>query len=348
MTEYEVPTEPRRSRLRLVLGLFVAATVIAALAYGGWWLWQARSHTEEVVAAQDTLLRRLNRQLSDAQAEIRQLEERQADGGNNLRRTIDDVAALQSRIDDAEAALGRINATLQGGRSRAQLVAVEQLLLIANERAQLAHDIPGTLDALALAQERLGALAEPKLYQIRQALAQEKDAVAALPRIDLTGAALTLADLIERAPQLSLRSRAPQHLAAAATAQNQQAAEGGWLARSWRNLREALGAILIIRRSDKPVDRLLPVEQEGLIVQLLLLKLESTRTALLLQDSVSLKSAANDARRFLADYYRNEDPAVQAIEAELDRLAATELAPKLPDLSRSLGLLRAYLDANPR
>jgi len=52
--------------------------------------------------------------------------------------------------------------------------------------------------------------------------------------------------------------------------------------------------------------------------------------------------------QWLGDYYRAEDPTVSAARAELERLRGLELDPPLPDLSRSVGLLRAYLDAMPR
>lgn len=350
MTEYEVPAEPRtrRSPWGFVLFLlFVAITT--ALAYGGWRVWKARAQTEDTVAAQDVLLRRLSRQLGDTQAEVQQLRQRQSDLAETAKRSVDDVAALQGRTADAEATIARINAALQGGRGRAQLVAVEQLLLIANERAQIAHDVRGTLDALTLAQERLGALAEPQLFAIREALAKERAAVQALPQVDLEAAALSLSGLIARVPELPERDRAPHRLdPAGAEPDRELRPEGGWWARGWANLREVLGAVFIVRRTDKPVDRLLPVEQEGLVMQLLLLKLETARAALLSGNTEALRAAIHDASIFLADYYRADDPGVLGMRAELDRLRALELAPKLPDLSRSLGLLRAYLDANPR
>ena len=60
------------------------------------------------------------------------------------------------------------------------------------------------------------------------------------------------------------------------------AAEGGGVwARGMASLREVLGAVFTVRRTDKPVDRLLPPEQETLVGQLLLLKLETARAALL-------------------------------------------------------------------
>lgn len=350
MTEYEVPVppRPRRSAWPTILFLLFVA-IAAALGYGGWQVWKARLETVDTVAAQQTLLFRLQRQLGDAHAETQQLRERQADLLETVKRTVDDVAALQGRAADADATIARINAALQGGRGRAQLVAIEQLLLIANERAQLAHDPRGALDALTLAQERLGALAEPQLFAIREALAQERTAMLAVPQVDLAAAALSLSGLIRQAPALPQRARAPHHLEAPEAEPDRESHAGeGWFAHGWHNLREVLGAVFVVRRTDKPVDRLLPAEQEGLVGQLLLLKLETARAALLSANTEALRGAVNDAQLFIADYYRPDDPAVLGMRAELDRLRTLDLAPKLPDLSRSLGLLRAYLDAKAR
>lgn len=351
MTDYQAPAPPKPRRSRWAAILFLLYLVIAAaLAYGGWQLWQARAQTEDALAAQDNLLRRLNRQLGDASAEIQQLSEHQNDLSGSSKRNADNLATLQARTADVEASVARIDATLQGGRGRAQLFAVEQLLLIANERAQLAHDSSGALEALTLAQERLNALAEPKLFEIREALAHEITAVQALPKVDLGAAALMLSGLIEQAPSWPQRSRAPHHLNTADSEPDRDLspAASNWLARGWANLRKVLGAVFVVRRTDKPVDKLLPVEQEGLVGQLLLLKLETARAALLSGNSEALQGAAHDAQNFLAEYYRPDDPAVLAARAALDRLQTLDLAPKLPDLSRSVGLLRAYLDANPR
>lgn len=350
MTDFEAsadPAAPRRSPW-LALLLVLLCVFGAAAGLGGWKLWQARAQTEDVVAAQDTLLRRLNRQLGDTQAELQALRDRQSDLTETLHRTVDNVAALQARGDDVDTALVRVNAALQGGRGRAQLVGIEQLLLIAGERAQLAHDQRGALEALNLAQERLGALAEPKLFPIRQALAEERTALAAVPQPDLEAAALSLSALIRAAPQWPERSRAPHQLAPAEAPATAAAADSGVFARAWAGLREVIGAVFVVRRIDRPVDRLVPVEQEALVGQLLLLKLETARAALIEGRQQALRGALADSVTFIADYYRIDDPALVAARAELLRIAALDLAPQLPQLGRSLGLLRAYLDANPR
>lgn len=355
MTEYQVPEAraPRRSVLRRLWLWFLLLALLGLLGGGawyGWTFWQQRQAVEDTVSAQDTLLRRLSRQLGDAAADIQQLRERQADVLEAARRNADQIGALQGRADDADATLARINATIQGGRGRAQLLAVEQLLLIANERARLARDVPAAIEALTLAQDRLGALAEPKLFAIREALAEERSRLEALPRLDLEASALALTSLIRRSGDLPQRSRAPTHVAVVDTEPSRDVApdgSGAW-SHGMASLRELFGAVFTVRRTDKPVDRLLPPEQEALIAQLLLLKLETARSALLTRQTATLRAAVEDAEAFLGDYYRTDDPAVLGARAELDRLLVLELAPPLPELGRSLGLLRAYLDAAPR
>lgn len=340
---------PRRSYWGVTALLLLLLVILAAAGYGGWRVWHANHETEDTVAAQESLLIRMSHQLSDAQSSIEQLRERQSDLTDALHQNADDVAKLQSHNEDVEQTLAHLSADLKGGRTRAQLVAVEQLLLMANDRAQLAHDARGATAALQQAEERLSALAEPRLFEVRKAVADERAALLAVPLADRGAAALNLSGLIARADTLPLRERpAVATPAAAQLPEAPQSFSQGWGAHAWSSLRELFRAVFIVHRTDKPVDRLLPPEQEALVKQLLALKLESARAALLLGDTASFRSALDSAVQWLGDYYRAEDPTVSAARAELERLRGLELDPPLPDLSRSVGLLRAYLDAMPR
>lgn len=330
----------------LVLLVLVAA--LATAGFGGWKLWKQHGETDENIQAHDQLLRRLSRQLGDAQAEIESLRDRQTDLADSARRNADAIGQLQGRADDTAQALARLDAAVQGGRSRAQLVAIEQLLLIANDRVQLAHDVRGAATALEFAQDRLGALAEPKLFEVRKAVADERSALLALPQADTQAAALVLNSLIDRSASLPQRSRAPHRIAGPEEPFAEPASGDGRWARAVDSVKDMLRSVFVIRRTDKPVDRLLPAEQETLVGQLLLLKLETARTALLRDDTAAFRGAVTEARAFLADYYRADDPSVASARAELERLQGLELAPTPPDLTRSLGLLRAYVDALPR
>ncbi|MDB5987672.1 MAG: hypothetical protein JWR16_2725 [Nevskia sp.] len=353
MTEYEAPIRAPRRRWpgRVLMSLLVLIVLVALVAGSlrGWQLWHRHADAEDIIAAQDTLLRRLSHQVADQQADLEQQRERTADLADSQHQLADGLAAEQSRSADSEHALAQLGAAVQGGRTRAQLIAVEQLLLIANDRVQLEHDSQTAATALQLAQDRLATLAEPKLFQIRKAIADERTALLAVPHADRATTALALASLIDRAPTLPLRARPPVQPLPGSTLLAEPAPIGaGFWARGWASVRKVLGALFVVRRTDQPVQPLLPADQEALVVDLFDLKLEAARTALLRNQTAAFRSALESAQKLLDENYRVEDPAIAAARDQLEAMKKLELDPPLPDVSRSLGLLRAYLDAMPR
>jgi len=116
-----------------------------------------------------------------------------------------------------------------------------------------------------------------------------------------------------------------------------------WYQRLWASVRTALSNLFTVRRDDGPSPRLLSAEQEALVVQVLALKLEGARVALLRNDTVSFRDLIESSSNWLDAYFRDDDPGVVAAKAELLRLRPLELNPPLPDISRSLNLLRAFL-----
>lgn len=290
------------------------------------------------LALQQDQLRALTRDLNQAEAQLARLAARQEDLLDNAQASGSRVEALAQRLETYDQTLGELGEQLQGGRVRAQLAVIEQLLLTANERAQLAQDSAGALAALELADERLALLKEPRLYRLREILAQERAALQALPPRDTTVAALTLASLIARLPQLPLASRLPDRSTAApAPPPAAGLAEGLWQA-----VRKALAGVFSLRRANGPPPRLLPEAEEAVVMQVLTLKLEAARVALLRGDEAALRDTVTSARQWLRSYYRAQDPGVQQAQAELERLGALSLGTPLPDLTRSLAQLRAY------
>jgi len=99
---------------------------------------------------------------------------------------------------------------------------------------------------------------------------------------------------------------------------------------------------------DGPPPRLLAPEQEALVPQILELKLEGARLALLATDAAAFRDLTAGSRQWLLDYYNGSDPSVRAALADLERLSRLDLTPALPDITRSLTLLRAHLQASPQ
>lgn len=347
VSEPAPPAPAPRPRLPAVLPWLLLAVTLALAGFAGWRAWQFRADLLEALEAQERLMHRLSRQLASVQSETEQLAARQDEMGGADRHLVQELASIARRLEESEQAAARLQETVQGGRARFQALAVEQLLLAANDRLLLAHDVPGARKALELADARLAALAEPRLLRVREAVAQERAALAALPDADLSGIALSLNALIRQADALPLAAQAPEHVAddPAAAA---EAPAGDWPQRLWAKVRAALAQVFVVRRKDDRVVRLLAPEQEALVRQILALRLETARFAALRGEPAVYREAAQAALDWLRRYYKGGDPGVRAAQAELERLAAREPTPALPDISRSLALLRGALEAPPR
>lgn len=346
MTEQaEVPTpvsasvEPDSAPTSAVVRWLLALVLIAAVAGGGAW---AYARISGIYHAQREGLQQMTHDINALEVQGDRLESRQTDMAGAAQRNANELAQLGSRIDAHDQIVGQLKEELAGGRAHFELAAIEQLLLLANDRLQLARDVPAAIVAINEADARLAALKEPRLFPVRQALAKEKAALQAVSLPDYAGAALTLSSLIERAPRLPLMARVPSRYSAVAE-HIIVPDDARWYQRVGASVREALASIFTVHRDNGPSPRLLAAEQEALVVQVLALKLEGARIALLRDDTTSFRDLCESASNWLDTYFQNDDPSVAAAHAELERLQPLDLSPPLPDISRSIGLLRAFM-----
>ncbi len=349
-----IPMTPAARGSSAILPWLLVLILAGALGYGGWLFWDLRQNQDAIIQAQDHALRRLARQADDLTALGSTISTRQSDLGRTVERQGNDLASVQGRLDNSEQLMGRVTDELSGGRTRFALASVEQLLLLAGDRLLLQHDVRSALLALQIADERLAALADPRLFRVREAIAGERTQLQALPRPDLTSASLTLSALIDRADALPLRARAtPQNFGvlrststALATDGNNPSAMPAWK-RVWYAVRRAVSGLFLIRRDDKAGSlRLLPAEDEAVIGHVLILRLEAARVAMLRGETEAFREAMSSAADWLRQFYAAEDDGVITALAELDRLQALELSAPAPDVGGSLKLLREQLNAS--
>ena len=123
------------------------------------------------------------------------------------------------------------------------------------------------------------------------------------------------------------------------------APSAGGVERAWTGAKSALSAIFTVHRNEGLPPRLLVPEEEALVREVLDLKLEGARFALLAGDTAAFHDLTAAAQRWLGQYFNPQDPAVETARRELERLGRLDLSPPLPDISRSLVLLRGRLDS---
>lgn len=336
MTDLQTPTSPWPRRwLRVLLVILVGA--------GGFALVRWTAQTLEIQAQQDQVIRQLAR-------DVQRLEAENADTARMAVADKAGLADLNTRFDALDAQTARLTDTVQGGRLRVQAASAELLLTAAAQHLLLEHDPQLAARLLDLADRRLAGAADARLSPVRKALAEERVALLAVPVADRIGTALLLAALIRQAPQWPLAFHglgAAVQFEPPAPALENATPPQGWLQRGWFSAQRALGAMFSLRRDNRNLRRALLPEQEALIRQILLLKLEGARLAFLRGEATSFRDLCESAAQVLAQEYRVADSGVISARAELQRLARLELRPALPETGRALSLLRALLDAQP-
>jgi len=323
-------TEPRARSGVLVGGLALSFAVIALIGAGFLWytLFQQRALlSTDVVGELDRLkddTKLLKTDVNDASA------------------TLDDVKASQDGIREA---LEKIQNDLSRHRTEWALAEAEQLLVIANNRLQLARDVRSALAALRAADSQLNQLSNPTLLPVRREIAREIATLEALDKVDIGGISLklgSLAESVERlpvAPDVSRRAQALLEAKAPGNVTDAPTTEGSWRAEArsvWRDM-----VTLVRIRHDVGVQRpLLPPEQEYFLRENLKLMLYGAQTALLQGNIDVFQQDVKVASQLLKDYFDPNTQVVIGMQAELEKMRASKLVAGLPDISRSLATLR--------
>ena len=312
--------------------------LLAAGAAAGWWGWQQLQRIESATVQR---VDRLQQSLADQKDALDAARQRANAAAQQAGSLSDDIAALTEQSEAQASKLREIEGIVDAGRTQAHLVAVEQLLLGANERLQLGGDIDGARRALGLADQRLAALNDPRFFAVRETIAEERSALRAVQKVDRAALALQLSALIKRSDALRLRGGVPD--TTAPTLPDEATTDSALPAweRVLQSVGDALSSVFVVRRTDVPVKPLMAPEQDGLVRSVLLLRLETARAALMAGEQASYEAALEDARRWLDAQYASEDAAVQAAMQELNDLQGEVLRVDLPDITRSLTRLRA-------
>jgi uroporphyrin-3 C-methyltransferase len=220
-----------------------------------------------------------------------------------------------------------------------RLAEVEYLLSVANQQLILERDVNTALTALQDADRRLEAIGDPALIPVRKLIASESTALKSVDVPDVAGMALRLSSLVDNIQQLPLVSR--ERVKTDLAMDDSQLVDdvNELMARIMKDLK----GVVSIRRSDQPIEPLLPPEEQHYLAQNLGLKLEEARIALLRRDTDTFRQNLSDTREWVQRYFDPQSAAVNTVIATVDDLRDVELKPELPDISGSLRELRRWL-----
>lgn len=215
------------------------------------------------------------------------------------------------------------------------------LVRLASQRLLVARDIDAAMALLTQADGLLLDTGEPQFEAARMALAQDRAALAAIPRVDQVGLYARLAALVEQAAQLQLAFEVSEQQSSSDTT-----AHGGWWARAvsgWRAALAKLSDHLVIRRRSDEVASLMTPEWAALARQNLRMLLEQAQIAMLSANQALFEQSLVRSGEFVQLFIEHNPDRVGSIQAELLSLRNESVAPALTDLTRTRSLLESEL-----
>lgn len=346
-------TPPRASRFPLVILLLV---LIAGTAAGGFYLWQQLSqrdgqmlelgqqveqNRQQMGSLQQTLTDQMEQRLGAAQ---KQLEE----GNHLLQQKVAELSlAQQELMQRLDGQQQRLSALATTSREDWQLAEAEYLLKIANQRLLLERDTHNATALLrsadGLIQQASAATGDAELFAVRKSLSRDLAALEQIVAVDKEGLYLrlyALAGALDQLPRV-----APTRLAPPQPVDIAPVAEIGWAARAWAEIKSMAGQLHNYIKIDtveapaKPLVDSHVTQIAGLNLRLLL---EQAQLAVLKADSVVYRHSLEQAQQLLTDYYL-DSLETQQLSGNIAELLTVDIAPPLPDISPSLGLLHDYL-----
>jgi uroporphyrin-3 C-methyltransferase len=317
--------------LILIIILFLLA------GFAGWIVWQQnQSATAESAVLKDRLGTALQK-IEASNARENALMKR-AEALNETSLTLAEQVAHNSER------LGK----LPGAERQDWLLAeAEYLLRLANQRLELERDWDGAVSMLTAADNVLIETRNPRLDKVRAQIARELMALRAVPAVDRVGAIFRLQALQEQVTSLPWM---PEKLIPDVAVEEEPRVleEQTWYWNTWFTVKDNMTRMVRIRERDAPIAAPLTPDQQYYLQQNMHLMLEQAQVALLREQTELYTHSLGRVQEWLDQYLVMEDERTRAARAALAQLAAWDVSPERPDVTKSLILLQKLVEEQRR
>ena len=341
-----------------------AVLVLSLTSAGGLWLaWQAQSRVQGL---EQELVRR--QQSSQTQATEARLLAKQAQ--ELSRESAARTALLESRL--AEVALQRTQVedlikNLSTSRDENLLADLEASLRVATQQASLTGSAEPLVVALQSADARLARAAQPRLDNVRRAVAKDLDQVRATRVADLSALTVRLDEatrLVDEVPLLNSPEAARLHPAAApakaqaadrkskASAPTASAAEPteatswtaqayDWLSRAGQRVWLETRNLIRVTEIQRPEGMLVSPEQSYFLRENIKLRLLNARLALLSRQTAIAASDLQEVEAIVPRYFDTDSRKTQLLRTMLLDVAKQSTQTTVPRPDDTLAALAA-------
>ena len=213
------------------------------------------------------------------------------------------------------------------------------LMRLAQQRLALERDVEGARTALDSADQRLLATGNPSWAEVREVLASEQSALAAVSEPDLPRLGAALGELIDEAKGLRLVSSGGEPDESAPPGRESAAGGERSLASLPGDLWSGFGTLMKVRRHEQAAPGPERLSRDLFLQENLRLQLEAARAALVGRNRVLYQGSLGAALDWLDEFAAPDAELSVAFRQRLEALAAVDIRPPLPDISASLRML---------
>ena len=216
------------------------------------------------------------------------------------------------------------------------------LTRLAGQRLLVARDVEAALSLLQQADDLLRDTGEPRFESARLALARDRAALAAVPRVDQVGLYARLSALIEQLDSLQIAFQRETPPVPQADRAGEGLCEG--VSARWQAALATLSDHLVIRHRSDDIAQLMTPEWAALARQNGRMLLEQAQIAMLSANQPLYEQSLARARDFVSVFREQDVDRVISILAEIAQLEQEAVSPDLPDLIESRSLLEAQIE----
>lgn len=347
---------PKKRSFVAWIGYGALVTVLLIVVAVAFFVYELRSKQEGLGSGLDKgdkQIQELLHQISNLQAEVATVHQQLATVQSQVtteeskfeREIGDEGSSFKSQLDavrtDLGGAIQHIQQHMNQSRGDIMVADAEYLLSVANQKLHLVGDVKAVIAMMEAADQRLHDSGDPAVFPVREALAEEINVLKGFNPPDLVGVSAKILVLEGQVKDLPLflphSERAKEdHTPVAEAIPEAEQKPASWTA----SMLEGLKALVTVRHTDRPVQAILLPEEVAALRQILLLKLEMARSALLRGDDALYKANMESVLSWLRENFDPAAAATQSLSQAVQSLRDLQLQVPLPDVSKSLGLLR--------
>ncbi|NDE57118.1 MAG: hypothetical protein EB071_09595, partial [Gammaproteobacteria bacterium] len=287
-------------------------------------------------------------ELASLHAQIASLQGQSTTDEARLERAIGDQsdqfdAKLDATRGELATAIQQIQRQLNKTRGDLMVTDAEYLLSVANQKLNLIGDVKSVLAAMEAADQRLHESGDPAVFKAREVLAGEIASLRKVEGLDVVGLSSDLVALQKRVaglPTALPHAGIVKQLEAQKSVEKDQDSKPDAEADAFDHALKGIKDLVVVRRTDRLVDAVLTPEQVETVRQLLLLKLETTRAALLRNDENLYRQSLSWTIEWVQQQFDTSANETKAMLNDLEKLSQQSLSITYPDISRSLTMLQ--------